>query len=187
MKLVSYWNKTMFINPESSGVFMKNLIQKLKLGRVVKKAAPLVLALTGIAGCATYPSVSTTYSDNVIDYEVEKPAASDSSGLSKKDLLDLRNGYFARTDKAVDGIDLAASALLGEVILQKTDKGYDKINTKRYLLSDDKDWNNMFYQACKTADANPDFILEEDEVNELLDLIYEAIFNPDKIIWVDEE
>ena len=111
---------------------------------------------------------------------------SETSKDSQKNLIDLRNGYFARTYKAADTIDLITSAFLGEVILKRTDNGYTKRTTDLYV--GEEDWNSKFDQSCKLADANHDYILEEDETQELLDLSYDALHKHDNdVIWVEED
>ena len=162
---------------------MRNLIQKIG-----KRIAPIVLAGAGIIGCATYPNAledSVKSEPNVI-----KPTTRvypETSKNSKKNLKNLGNGYFARNYKSADIIDLINSVLLSEVILKKTDNGYVRINTRIYGSSKEEIWNSTFDQSCILADANNDYILEEDEVKDLLDMTYEAIQKRNnEIIWVEE-
>lgn len=152
---------------------MENLIQKIAL---------FVLTGAGIMGCATY-SIPLKLSAEIDSIEPVIPVYQAKD--SKKKLIDFGNGYFARTDKAAWDIDLIASALLNEVILKRTDNGY----TKRIsgLYSKEEVWNSTFDQSCKFADTNNDYILEEDEVRDLLDLTYESIQERNnEIIWVEE-
>ena len=160
---------------------MKSLIQRVVSG-IGKRIIPLALAGAGIIGCATYstPLKPSAELDSI------EPTTSNYSKTDMTNLIDLGNGYFARTDKAAWDIDLINSALLSEVILKKTDNGYNKRNTGLY--SNEEIWNSTFDQSCKFADANKDYILEEDEVGELLDLTYESIEErKNEIIWVEEE
>lgn len=149
---------------------MKNLTRKFLIP----------LALESILGCATYQPIQID--NSVKSYDV-MPIASN----SKSFLRDLGNGYFARTDKAADTIDLAASALLWEVTLTKTNPGYAKKNTLRYDITNIELWNQIFSTLCKAADANKDYILEESEANDLLDLAYRALHKDEEIQWMEED
>jgi len=160
---------------------MKSLIQRVVSG-IGKRVIPLALAGAGIIGCATYstPLKPSAELDSI------EPTTSNHSETDMTNLIDLGNGYFARTDKAAWDIDLIASALLNEVILKKTENRYTKRITGLYAK--EEAWNSTFNQSCKFADANKDYILEEDEVRELLDLTYESIQKRNnEIIWVEEE
>jgi hypothetical protein len=133
-----------------------------------KSLAVLTLVGAGIIGCATY---------------------SQSSKDSRKDLIDLGNGYYARTDKAERNIDLATSVFLGEVLLIKKSNGeYARINTSRYDTTGEMFWEAQFYESCVSADANGDNILEESETKDLLDMAYDAIEKEkNEIQWIEED
>jgi hypothetical protein len=149
---------------------MKNLTKKL--------IVPLVLAGALVAGCATY---STPYNASNINKQT--------SSETKKHLINLKNGYFAESSETTDTIDLITSALLGEVILIRTNHGeYMKRNSGKYLESGEEAWNSTFNQSCKDADIDKNNILEENEVNDLLDSTYDSIHKHDNdVIWVEEE
>jgi len=164
---------------------MKDLTKKLGNGKIARRLMPLTLVVAGIIGCATYPTEPV---DSIKLNPIQPTILNDSEIFedSKKNLIDFGNGYFARTDKAAWDIDLIASALLNEVILKKTENRYTKRITGLYAK--EEAWNSTFNQSCKFADANKDYILEEDEVRELLDLTYESIQKRNnEIIWVEEE
>jgi len=97
--------------------------------------------------------------------------------------IDLRNGYTAESYLTAGDLDLIASALVGEVILQKTDKGYAGKKTGRYLESADV-WNNVFDKVCKSADKIADKFITDIEVQNLLDSTYKSMT---EVIWVEED
>ena len=150
---------------------MTNLLQKI--GRWT---APLVAA--GLVGCASSP---TTLSE-----KVTKPEPITSAYVKDNQAIDLRNGYIAKSLNASNELDLIASALVGEVILQKNDKGYVGEKTGRYLESVEI-WNGIFDGICKFADIDENKSINDLEAQNLLELIYQMKMqsSQDEDGWID--
>jgi len=151
---------------------MKNLI---------KKIVPVIaLAGAGLIGCATSPPVSDRNLQEPPRIAFVKPEPDYSK------LINLRNSYFASSYLAADIIDLEASAAVGEALIKKTDKGYERIPT--YYRASDKRWDDLFDFSCRLADANKDNIIDDEEARNSLDLAYEVQEQRlHEIQWVEDD
>jgi len=148
---------------------MKNLMQKI--------AAPLILATAGVIGCVTpaHPSFE-------ISLEPIKPSQVTISEKSKG--VDLKNGFFAESYSVFDDIHLITQVYLREVILKKTDKGYEGVKTNIYHTTPTEIYDGTFDLLCKDMDINEDKFLKKTETQSFLDMTYNAMR---KVIWVEDD